>query len=211
MQRSRLCAVLHGTPPQGGREQISVASHLFITLVLIAPLIWAAPARAEVQKLLHPCGGLQLCASYQLVLTPPDGWVIDEKASSETKVQIMVPKGQSFATAEPLMYVQVFYHPDKQQTLADFARASNARWLAANPKSKITEMPAVERTNGKPAFLRFAMENPGKMQQAYEIGALGPDSDKDGNEFVLDIVMSGSSKQALDRADATYLAFLKAN
>ncbi len=211
MQRSRLFAVLHGAPRQGGREQTSVASHLFITLVLIAPLIRAAPASAEVQKLLHPCGGLQLCASYQLVLTPPDGWVIDEKASSETKVQIMVPKGQSFAAAEPLIYVQVFYHPDKQQTLADFARASNARWLAANPKSKITEMPVVERTNGKPAFLRFTMENPGKMQQAYEIGALGPDSDKDGNEFVLDIVMSGSSKQALDRADATYLAFLKAN
>ncbi len=179
--------------------------------LLPALTVRAAPARAEVQKLLHPCGGLRLCASYQLVLTPPDGWVIDEKASNENKVQIMVPRGQSFATAEPLIYVQVFYHPDKQQTLADFARASNARWLAANPKSKITEMPAVERTNGKPAFLRFATENPGRTQQAYENGALGPDSDKDGNDFVLDIVMSGSSKQALDRADATYVAFLNAN
>lgn len=182
-----------------------------IACIAATLIIFCAAARAEVQKLLHPCGGLRLCASYQLVLTPPDGWVIDEKASNENKIQIMVPKGQSFATAEPLIYVQVFYHPDKQQTLADFARASNARWLAANPKSKITEMPAVERTNGKPAFLRFATENPGRAQQAYEIGALGPDSDKDGNDFVLDIVMSGSSKQALDRADATYVAFLKAN
>jgi hypothetical protein len=34
----------------------------------------------------------------------------------------MVPKGQSFATAEPPIYVQVFYQPDKQQTLTDFAR-----------------------------------------------------------------------------------------
>jgi hypothetical protein len=180
-------------------------------VLLAALLLCATAARAEVQKLLHPCGGLQLCASYQLVLTPPDGWVLDEKASNENKVQIMVPKGQSFASAEPLIYVQVFYHPDKQQTLADFARASNARWLAANPRSKISDMPAVERTNGKPAFLRFAMENPGRVQQAYEIGALGPDTDKDGNDFVLDVVMSGSSKAALDRADATYVAFLKAN
>ena len=38
-----------------------------------------------------------------------------------------------------------------------------------------------------------------------------PGTPKDGNEFVLDIVVSGSSKQALDRADATYVAFLKAN
>jgi hypothetical protein len=189
-------------------DRMSVFMTLLVATVL---LLCSALAHAEVQKSLHPCGGLQLCASYQLVLTPPDGWVLDEKATAENKVQIMVPKGQSFATAEPLIYVQVFYHADKQQTLAEFARLSNARWLAANPKSKITEMPAVERANGKPAFLRFAMENPGKAQQAYEIGALGLDSDKDGNEFVLDVVMSGNSKQAVDRADAIYVAFLKAH
>jgi hypothetical protein len=134
---------------------------------------------------------------------------VDAKATSENKVQIMVPKGQSFATAEPLIYVQVFYQPDKQQALADFARLSNARWLAANPKAKITELPAVERANGKPAFLRFTFENPGKARQAYEVGALGADSDKDGNDFVLDVVMTGNSKAALDRADAAYTAFLK--
>jgi len=181
---------------------------------LIAPLaaaviICSTAARAEVQKFLNPCGGQKLCASYALVLTPPDGWVVDAKATSENKVQIMVPKGQSFATAEPLIYVQVFYQPDKQQALADFARLSNARWLAANPKAKITELPAVERANGKPAFLRFTFENPGKAQQAYEVGALGADSDKDGNDFVLDVVMTGNSKAALDRADAAYTAFLK--
>ena len=181
---------------------------------LIAPLaaaviICSTAARAEVQKFLNPCGGQKLCASYALVLTPPDGWVVDAKATSENKVQIMVPKGQSLATAEPLIYVQVFYQPDKQQALADFARLSNARWLAANPKAKITELPAVERANGKPAFLRFTFENPGKARQAYEVGALGADSDKDGNDFVLDVVMTGNSKAALDRADAAYTAFLK--
>ena len=99
--------------------------------------------------------------------------MLDAKASAENKVQIMVPKGQSFATAEPLIYAQVFYRADKQQALADFARLSNARWLAANPRAKITELPAVERSNGKSAFLRFAFENPGKAQQAFEVGALG--------------------------------------
>jgi hypothetical protein len=37
------------------------------------------------------------------------------------------------------------------------------------------------------------------------------DSDKDGNSFVLDVVMTGNSKAALDRADAAYAAFLKAH
>src|ERR1700746_1925607 len=122
-------------------------------IALAAALIfWAASATAEVQKFLNPCAAQKLCASYALVLTPPDGWVVDAKATAENKVQIMVPKGQSFASAEPLIYVEVIYQPDKQQTLADFARLNNARWLTGNPKAKITELPAVERTNGKPAF-----------------------------------------------------------
>jgi hypothetical protein len=179
--------------------------------LITTALILCAVARAEVQKFLNPCGGQRLCASYQLVLTPPDGWVVDAKGTDKYKVQMMVPKGQSFATAEPLIYVQVYYQRDKQQTLADFARVSHARWLADNPKAKIGELPPVERTNGRPAFLRFAFENPGQAEQAFEVEAFGMDSDKDGNDFVLDVVMSGNSKAALDRADAAYTAFLKAH
>jgi hypothetical protein len=43
------------------------------------------------------------------------------------------------------------------------------------------------------------------------MGAFGLDSDKDGNEFVLDVVMTGNSKKTLDRAEKDYVAFLKAN
>src|ERR1700752_3395544 len=199
------------SPARGGGGIVALISVQLLALLSAGLLFCNPPAtRAEVQKFLNPCGQ-KLCASYALVLTPPDGFIVDAKATAENKVQIRVPKGQSSASAEPLIYVQVFYQPNKQQTLADFARSSNARWLAANPRAKITELPAVERANGKPAFLRFAFENAGKAQQAYEVGALGVDSDKDGNDFVLDVVMSGSSKAALDRADAAYTAFLKAH
>jgi hypothetical protein len=136
-----------------------------IALLAAVTIICATAARAEVQKFLNACDGQKLCASYALVLTPPDGWVVDAKASAANKVQIIVPKGQSFATAEPLIYVQVFYQPDKTQTLADFARVSNARWLAANPKAKIVDLPAVERANGKPAFLRFAFDIPARRSR----------------------------------------------
>jgi len=171
-------------------------------------------AQAEVKKFAYICGSgqpVQICPYYRLIMTPPDGWVLDEDATAKNKVQMLVPKGKTFATAEPLIYVQVFYHRDKQQSLADFARVSNENWMQANPSAKISDLPAVERANGKPGFLRFAFENPKKPQQAYEVGALGIDSDNDGNEFVLDVVMSASSKQALSRAEQTYLAFLKAN
>jgi hypothetical protein len=180
-------------------------------LILSAGALFGGAAHAEVQKFLNPCGGQQLCPSYQLVLTPPDGWVLDKDATAKNKVQIVVPKGKTFANVEPLIYVQVFYHADKQQLLDDFARVSNERSLAANASAKISQLPAVARTNGKPGFLRFAFDNPKKAQQAYEVGALGVDNDKDGNEFILDVVMSGSSRQALERAEADYVAFLKAN
>jgi len=113
-----------------------IPQRILFILPFAALIVCSAAARAEVQKFLHPCGGLQLCASYQMVLTPPEGWAVDEKASNENKIQIMVPNGQSFASAEPLIYAQVFYHADKQQTLGDFARKQCA---VARCQSKIKD------------------------------------------------------------------------
>jgi hypothetical protein len=168
-------------------------------------------AHAEVKKYVEICGGQQLCPHFQLVLTPPDGWVIDEAATKENKVQMLVPKGKTFGNAPALIYVQVLYHRDKQETLDAFAKLSNDRWLADVPNAKITPLAAVDRINRKPGFLRFAFENPSNAQQAYEVGAFGIDGDTDGNEFVLDVVMTGATKAALDKADKDYIAFLKAH
>ena len=184
---------------------------LTTALIAAALAFCDADAHAEVQKFLNPCPGQQLCPSFRLVMTPPDGWVLDVEATKENDVQMMVPKGKTFANAEPLIYVQVFYHRDKQQTLEDFARVSNERWLAANKTAKISPLSPVARANGKEGFLRFAFENPKRPQQAYEIGAFGIDDDKDGNQFVLNVVMSANSKKALDRAESGYVSFLKAN
>ena len=170
----------------------------------------SGPARAEVQKFIVKCGD-KLCPYYQIALTPPHGWVLDARATWHNKIQMMVPKGTTFNTAPALIYVEVFYHHDKNQSLADFARVSNARWRAHVKDAKISALPTVKRANGKPGFLRFAFENPNRKQQAYELGAFGIDSDKDGNEFVLDVVMTGADKSALDRAEADYVAFLKAH
>jgi len=186
-----------------------------MTIAVAVLSICAGGARAEVKKFAYLCGSQQgtqqICAYYQIVLTPPDGWVVDEAATKQNRVQMLVPKGKNFATAPALIYVQVFYHRDKQQTLADFAKASNDRWLANVPNAKITPLPAVERVNGKAGFLRFAFENPSRAQQAYEFGAFGIDNDTDGNEFVLDAVLTGATKAALDRAENDYIALLKAH
>lgn len=178
--------------------------------IALAAAFSAGSAQAEVQKFMNTCDG-KLCPYYQLVLTPPDGWVIDQVATKKNKVQIMVPKGKNYANAPAVIYVQVFYHRDKQQTLENFAEVSNGHWRESVRDAKITALPAVARANGKPGFLRFAFENPSKRQQAYEVGAFGIDGDTDGNEFVLDVVMTGGDKAALDHAEKDYIAFLKAH
>jgi len=184
--------------------------HFRLIWLALAAVLSAGGAQAEVQKFIRSCDG-KLCPYYRIVLTPPDGWIIDEAATKKNDVQIIVPKGKTFGNAPALIYVQVFYHRDKRQTLAKFAEVSNDRWRARVKDAKISPLPAIERANGKPGFLRFAFENPGKAQQAFEVGAFGIDSDKDGNEFVLDVVMTGLNKSALDNAEKDYIAFLKAH
>ena len=193
------------------RRRTMRAGTAALAIALTIVLTLGGAARAEVQKFLNPCGGQKLCPSFALVLTPPDGWTLDQQASARNKLQILVPNGTNFGNAPTLIYVQVFYQRDKQQTLADFARVSNERWLAANKNAKIAPLEPVARDNGKEGFLRFAFENPSRPQQAFEVGAFGIDGDKDGNAFVLDVVLTGAAKTAIDAAGKDYLAFLKAH
>lgn len=177
-------------------------------LAALAVIALATAARAEVKKALIDCGGQKLCPSYTLDMTPPDGWVLDEAASAERHAQILVPKGKTFENAPAIIYVQVFYLRDKTQTPADFAKNSNARWLASSPSSTISPEGEVTRANGKPAFLGFAYDNPDEPAQGHELGAFAPDSDTDGNAFMLDVVVTGESA-AVKLAKGAYVAWLK--
>ena len=49
-------------------------------------------------------------------------------------MQMLVPKGKNFASAPALIYVQVFYRHDRQQTLD--AKNSNERWLSHVPNAR---------------------------------------------------------------------------
>jgi hypothetical protein len=184
--------------------------HLLPVAFAAALVFCCASAHAEVQKIMNLCDG-KLCPFFKLVITPPRGWVIEKDATNKNKVQILVPEGKNFSNAEPLIYVKVSWHKDKQQSLAEFARISNEHWQASASDAKISELAPVERANGKPAFLRFAYETPSKTQQAFEIVSFGLDSDNDGNEFVLMVGMTGSSKAPLDRANKDYVSLLAAH
>lgn len=79
-------------------------------------------------------GVQQICAFYQIALTPLDGRMLEETANKQNEKQMLVPKGKNFASAPALIYVQVFYRHDRQQTLD--AKNSNERWLSHVPNAR---------------------------------------------------------------------------
>lgn len=182
---------------------------------LVAPVFGALvigsaaciPARAEVQKVMQACSG-KLCPSFSLVLTPPSDWNVDKAASEENRVQMLIPRGMNFHDARAIIYIRVSAK-DKDQPLSDFIRVSQERWRQAVADTKILKMPVVERGNGKAAFEPFRYENPSRPQQPFEIVAFGTDTDKDGNDFILTVVMSGKDQKALEQAHDSYLELLR--
>jgi len=61
------------------------------------------------------------------------------------------------------------------------------------------------------AYLCGSHEGIQEICAFYQIALTPPDNDIDGNEFVLDVVMTGATKAALEAAEKDYIAFLKAH
>ncbi len=164
-------------------------------------------AEAGVLKSLQACGG-KLCPSYAIDITPPDNWQLDTTASEENRAQMLVPRGSTFHDARAVIYVRVS-PKGKEQPLADFIRVSQDRWRQSVADTKILKLPVVERSNGKGVFEPFRYENPGQPQQPFEVVAFGIDTDNDGNDFILTVVMSCKDQKALEQAQAAYLELLR--
>src|SRR3954470_3817698 len=125
-----------------------------------------ANAHAEVKKFMDIAGG-KMQPFFRLEATPPKGWIVEEEATKKYGVQMLVPKGKTFANADALIYVKVSY---KQKDLdqAQFIKNSHDGWREAVPDTKIAKMPEVTRANGKAAFLPYQYENPSQPKQPFE-------------------------------------------
>jgi hypothetical protein len=179
------------------------------TIAAAAMVALCTGAQAEVKKFMN-IGAGQLTPFYELVATPPDGWVLEKEASKQNGMQMLVPKGKTFGNAGALIYVKVS-HKQKDLELPQFIANSQDRWRKSVPDSKITKLPEVARSNGRAAFQPFQYENPSRSQQAFEYVAFGEDGDKDGNTFTLMVVITGRDRKAIEKAATSYSAFLRAH
>jgi hypothetical protein len=177
---------------------------------VLAALFATTSAQAEIRKLMGVGDG-KLTPRFELILTPPKGWVQEKEASKANGVQMLVLRGKNFHSAPALMYVKISYRRDKEQTVEQFVENSQRRWRESVPDTKIEKLADVERADGRPAYLSYRYENPSRPQQRFEAVSFGLDSDKDGNDFFVMVAVTGKDKKAIDQAMATYNAFLKAH
>lgn len=172
----------------------------------IAAFLAISPAGAEVQKILRICDG-KLCPVFRVNLPVPGGWREDEEAGRKRNIQVLVPKGETFNSAEAIIYATVRYNAEREP-IVEFVARAQARWLERVPDATIARLADVRRAGIQP-FYHYVYEAPGLSLKGFEHVATTADTDRDGNPFVVVIVMTGLSKAALAKAEEAYLSILR--
>ena len=111
-----------------------------LAVLVLTVLFSATSAQAEIRKLMG-IGDGKLTPRFELILTPPKGWVEEKEASKANGVQMLVPRGKDFHSAPALMYVKVSYRRDKEQTVEQFIDNSQKRWRESVPTPRSKSSP----------------------------------------------------------------------
>jgi hypothetical protein len=175
--------------------------------VFMAAFAMGSPAKSEITKLMRVCGG-ELCPYFRASVAVPEGWQEDQASSREMNVQIIVPKGRTFDNAGAIIYATVKYNPDKAP-IATLIAEDHANWRKKSRDVKIEHLPDVARATGQEPFLQYQFEVPSRKSQPFERVATTGDTDKDGNTFLVGVVLTATSMRALTGAEPAYLAILK--
>ncbi|MGJ4928569.1 hypothetical protein ACQR1I_14410 [Bradyrhizobium sp. HKCCYLS2038] len=151
------------------------------------------PVRAEVDKIIHVCDGKPgMCAEFRPRVDAPDGWVRNEAASLRYGASMFVPVGKKFGKAEAIIYARGSYNKDRI-ALSQWVAGSDRNWMAtSDANAKITALPSI---NPKVIINRY--DNPSLKDQPIEVIAHYADLDKDGNSYVVQLVISGLNETAV--------------
>jgi hypothetical protein len=186
---------------------LRVLLHAVAVSGLLIPALPLSPAIAQIEKVMRICEG-KLCPFFRAPIKVPDGWQDDEAASRRNNVTMLIPKGQTFGSAEAIIYVAVRVNADKEP-LATLVTREQEGWKKRIPDATITRLPDVPRADEKGAFMQYRYEAPSLKSQGFERVATTTDTDKDGNDFMVAIVITALNKKALDAAEAAFLSILR--
>jgi len=168
---------------------------------------FVAPAAAEIEKIMRVCDG-KLCPFFKTSFAVPKGWVEDKENGQRLNLLIFVPRGQTFHSAGAIIYATARFNPDKKP-IETFIEDDQARWRQKARDVKITRLDDVARTKGQESFRHFQYVAPSLKAQPFERVASTSDSDKDGNAYLVGLVLTAKSQKALTAAEPAFLAMLK--
>lgn len=167
------------------------------------------PAQAEIERVLRPCAGGLCGPTYRAKLAPPEGWVEDRQAGAREGMVILVPRGETEASAN----VQIFAEAAPKPGRTSFEAAMNQQiraWRERDPSTTLAAVGPVARASGLPPFRLHRFDDSGAEKPSVGRVAWGVDRDRDGNAYLVVVNLTAQGK-TLDPADETaFLALLRA-
>jgi hypothetical protein len=184
-----------------------VALRAPLSLIAVAGLLFGNSASAEIQKLMQMCPGQKLCPWFKAVVAPPKGWVEDQEFGSAHFITVLLPDKAKVGAQDAMIYAQVSLHRD-EQTLDENIAQNQGIWRQKEPRVKITPLPDAARGGERTPFKVFLYENPTHPKQAFEMMAFGSEKVPDGSHYIITVVDTAASRQAIDASREAYLAVL---
>lgn len=170
--------------------------------MLISMSLPAIQARAEIERTGYTSDhGIEFIWWPKVVV--PAGWIHEDEVSLANAINMMIPKGETFADSPVLMYARAFYHEagDTEKQLAASIAADHEGFLGKFPKSKVAEVAATETGDGtKLQTFAFTPDGAGN----WELVAYGREP-----KFVLIFCLSARSRDALEKHRAAFHAMVR--
>lgn len=181
----------------------TLGAQLFRSLLLVAAIFTGgvSVASAEIEKIATICGQ-EICFHWWPVLPEVVGWRHDRDASLSYGINAQVPDGDTFTSAEAVIYANALYKPRKPDTksLSNLIANDKRQFLASTPDIEIAEAEALSTRDGQ--VLKSFTYKPRSTGQ-WERIAYGEEDD-----FYLIFAVSAKTIQGLEGAMNDYVRFV---
>ena len=167
---------------------------LLIALAVVAHAAPAPPAAPEARKALVVEGDDHL-----FMVSAPKGWVLDDTSGMGSRIRcVFYPKGQAWATAPTVMYVNPLHgYTAKVRTVSALINEDVRQFMKRAPQGRVTDAGRfATAATGKEALLRYFSEDGGPPREAV---AYVPEKD-----LVMLIVLSSKTAQGFQDALPAY-------
>jgi len=136
--------------------------------------------------------------NHLFMVSAPKGWVVDDTSGMGSRIRcVFYPKGQQWATAPTVMYVNPLHGAAvKSRTVSALIAEDEKAFHQRSPKGKVTDGGTLPTGTKKIAMVRYFSEDGGA---AHEAVAYVPEAD-----LVMLLVLSSRTPQGFQQALASY-------